>query len=376
MSRVLLAFEPPDGGVAENVLQLALGLGAHGWEVELAGPLDARIYPEIDAANITVHRLPLVRGYGSPRNDLAALKGLRGLLRSGSYALVHCHSAKAGVLGRIAARTAGVPAVYSPHCFPFVGEFSRRRTLFATAVERLLAPLSAAIICVCEDERRRGLEARVGDPQRLRVVLNGCDACDPTVPLDEELLAMRARGPLAAVVSVLRAQKSVDVFVEAATTVLDGLPDAQLAVVGEGPLLEELRALADSRGLLGDERFAFLPYQAPATRHLRAIDAFVLPSSWEGLPIGVLEALACGVPQIATDVGGTGEAVGPDTGVLVPARDPQALARALIELLGDPARRERMSAASTHRHAEQFTVERMVAQTTAIYADVLSGPQS
>jgi glycosyltransferase involved in cell wall biosynthesis len=396
MSRVLLAFEPPDGGVAENVLQLARGLGAHGWEVELAGPLEARIYPDASAAGVRIHRLPFVRGYGSPRDDLAALRGLRALLRNGSYELVHCHSAKAGVLGRLAARSLRVPAVYSPHCFPFVGEFGRPRRVFATTVERLLAPLSAAIVCVCEDERQRGLDARVGDRSRLRVVLNGCEACDPTIAPDQTLLELQARGPLAAVVSVLRAQKSVDVFIEAAGRVLARVPEAQLAVVGEGPLLEDLRTLAGARGLLEGGRLVFLPFQAPAARHLRAIDVFVLPSSWEGLPIGVLEALACGVPQVATDVGGTGEAVGGETvgrkavgaaaigreaadtatGLLVPPHDPEALAAALIELLEDPDRRARMARASIARHAEHFTLERMVAETAAVYVDAVAGAGS
>ena len=96
----------------------------------------------------------------------------------------------------------------------------------------------------------------------------------------------------------------------------------------------------------------------------------MLPSGWEALPIGVLEALACGVPQVATDVGGTGEAVSAETGVLVPPGDPSALADALVALLGDPARRAAMAEASVARHRERFTVERMVAETAAVYASL------
>jgi glycosyltransferase involved in cell wall biosynthesis len=98
----------------------------------------------------------------------------------------------------------------------------------------------------------------------------------------------------------------------------------------------------------------------------------VLPSSWEAFPIGVLEALACGVPQVATDVGGTGEAVAPDTGVLVPPHDPAALASGVSALLADPGRRAQMAAASRARHAQRFGVERMVAATAAVYEEVLS----
>jgi glycosyltransferase involved in cell wall biosynthesis len=144
------------------------------------------------------------------------------------------------------------------------------------------------------------------------------------------------------------------------------MPAATIAVIGDGPELQALRAAADPR-------VVFAPFHAPAARHLRALDVYVLPSAWEAFPIGVLEALACGVPQVATDVGGTREAVTPDTGILVPPSDPRALADAVIALLRDPARRERMAAASRARHAAHFTVERMVAETAAVYDAVLAG---
>ncbi len=97
----------------------------------------------------------------------------------------------------------------------------------------------------------------------------------------------------------------------------------------------------------------------------------MLPSSWEAFPIGVLEAMACGVPQVATDVGGTREAVTAESGILIAPRDATALADAVIELLDDPQRRERMSAVSRTLHAQRFTVERMVAGTAAVYDAVL-----
>jgi glycosyltransferase involved in cell wall biosynthesis len=109
---------------------------------------------------------------------------------------------------------------------------------------------------------------------------------------------------------------------------------------------------------------------------LLALDVYVLPSGWEAFPIGLLEAQACGVPQVATDVGGNREAVVAETGVLVPPADPDALADALIGLLRDPERRAAMARASRARHAELFTVDRMVARTAAVYDSVLGGAVS
>ncbi len=373
MARILLVFEPPDGGVAENVAQLASQLSAHGFGVEAVGPPRARIDPVLAAAGVAVHRLPLRRGYGAPADDAAALRGLIRLLRGKRYDLVHCHSAKAGVLGRLAAAACRVPAVYSPHSFPFIGDFSEARRCFATATERLLAPLTRRIICVCEAERRVAREAGLADDGRLQVVLNGSAPCDGSAEIDPRLSALREGGVLAASVAVLRPQKRVDVLIDAAPLVLERMPEARIAVVGEGPLRTELESLARRRGLMDDARFAFVDYEGPPSRHLRALDLYVLSSSWEGLPIGVLEALACGVPQVATDVGGTGEAVSAQTGVLVPRADPAALAEAMLALLGDATRRHAMARASRELHTERFGVQRMVAETAAVYRQALAG---
>jgi glycosyltransferase involved in cell wall biosynthesis len=369
--RVLLAFEPPDGGVAENVGQLAGGLGAHGWDVALAGPQDALPYADVEPRGTPIHRLPFRRGYGNPAADAAALRGLLALLSDDPPDLLHCHSAKAGVLGRIAARATGTPVVYTPHCFPFIGEFGTPRRLFATNVERFLGRLGGDIICVCEDERRVGLAAKVAPPGALHVVHNGCGPCPGADP-DAALAALREQGPTAAAIAVLREQKSLHVLIDAVPIVLAKVPTARIAIVGDGPLRDQLHAHAARLGLDTDERFAFLPFQAPSARALRALDVYVLPSSWEAFPIGVLEALACGVPQVATDVGGTGEAVTPETGRLVPPHDPPALAEALAELLADEAKRAAMGEASRARHAERFGIERMVAATAEVYAKALT----
>ena len=371
MPRVLQVFEPPDGGVARQVLTLCEGLLDRGWEVEVIGPQDAIIDERLEELGVRRHRLPLQRGFTSPGRDLVALRGTLSAVRRLEPDLVHCHSAKAGVVGRIAARVAQRPLLYSPHCWPFVGDFGWRRRVFAWGVERALAPLTTAFVCVCEDERQRAIETGLDAGRRLWRVYNGCPPCAAGAE-DPTLREMREHGPTAAAVTVLREQKSVDVLIDAAPHVFAALPDARIAVVGDGPLSGDLRRRARERGLEGDERFAFLPFAGSSAPHLRAVDVYVLPSAWEAFPIGVLEALACGVPQVATDVGGTSEAVTDETGLLVPPHDPEALAAAIVALLSDPERRAALSAASRRGHAERFEATRMIADTERVYRGVLA----
>jgi glycosyltransferase involved in cell wall biosynthesis len=371
--RVLLVFEPPDGGVPEHVGELACGLDAHGWEAEVAGPLEAALYRTLAERGVPVHRLPLRRGYSRPDAEARALSELIALSRERDFDLVHCHASKAGVLGRLAALASGTPSLYSPHCFAFTAELGASWRVASTAIERALGRIpSSAILCVCESERQVALRARVGTPGRLFVVRNGCRPCPERIPPDPAVAALGSRGPIAGAVAALREQKQLDVLIEATPLILAREPEAGVAVVGDGPLHEQLQACAARMGLDSDERFALLPFTPPAARALKALDVYVLPSSWEAFPIGILEALACGVPQVVTDVGGNAEAIGADTGVLVPPRDPAALADAVVALLGDPARRAAAAEASRRRHAEHFGISRMVAETVSVYESVIA----
>ncbi len=363
MPRCLLVFEPPDGGVAMHVAALAQALPAHGWSVLVAGPAEAIVYPELEHAGVELVRLPIGRAL-RPRPYGSALRQLTRL--AASVDLVHGHSSKAGAIARVAALRAHTPCVYTPHCYGFVGPVGAKRKLAATAIEGALGRVTAATICVADEERRLAARYRVTPRERLHVVHNGCPPCaDGAAPLPA-LAALAAEGPLAACVTVLREQKGVDVFLDAAPLVLERRPDARLAVVGNGDLRGPLEAQAAALGL--GPRLRFVDFEPPAARALASLDVFVLPSRWEAFPISVLEALACGVPQVATAVGGTAEAVAEGvTGLLCPPEDAAALADRIVALLGDAERRERMAAASRARHAELFTLERMTVGTAEVY---------
>ncbi len=354
-------------------MRLALGLDAHGIACEVAGPIDAAPYRELAAAGIPVRRLALGRGYGRPVRDATALAALVGLLRDGGFDLLHAHAAKAGALGRLAARPAGIPAVYSPHCLPFVGQHSRGRRAVTMGLERLLAPLTATMLCVCEEEREVALAHGLAAPDRAVVVLNGAAPRAPDGPGDPRLRTLRGpHGLLVGAVTVLRDQKGLTDLVAAAPRILAAVPEARIAIVGNGPCWAQLEAQIAALAPADAARVALLSFEGPAARHLRELDIYVLPSRWEALPIGALEAMACGVPQVTSAVGGVPEAVTRDTGVLTSPGDPVALADGVIALPRDPVRRAALARGSVARHARWFGVERMVAATAEVYAATLA----
>jgi len=345
----------------------------HGWSVCVAGPERSSIRARLDAA--AVEYLPvahLSRRSRSPTAPLRALMSLDTWLARNPVDVIHCHSSMAGVLGRLLGPRRGVPVVYSPHCFAFLRDLGPLARTVPAVVERLLAPRTAAFVCVCEAERRAALRL-MSSPDRAHRIYNGVPDPPSDVRPAQALLDFKGDGLLVGAMTVLREQKRVDVLIDAIPTVLAAVPDARFAIVGNGPLRPELEQRAGALGLSGDRRFAFFDFDPPSERYLSAFDLYVLSSAWEAMPVGILEALACGVPQIVTRVGGTPEAVTNETGRLVAPKHPDALAGAIVAMLRSSQSRADARAASRARHRALFDADRMVRETVAVYASVSNG---
>lgn len=354
--------QPTDGGVFEHVARLCSGLAARGHEPFVAGPfrgrpagLEADVIPIEFVRDIALHA------------DARAAAATARVVRRVRPSLVHAHSSKAGALARIArpgfART---PLVYTPHGYAFAGHFEseaeRRRFRLA---ERALAPLASIVLCVCEAERL--LAAQLGPASRTRMVHNGVPEPMPTPPHPAVELLSR-RGPVVGVLTLLRRGKGIETLVDALPGLLAAHPDASVVVAGEGVDREQLEARAQSRGV------AHALHLIGATDGpmplLSGADVFVSASWAESFPYNVLEAMAAGVPIVATDVGGTGEAIEHDvTGLLVRARDPDALGGAISELLSDRKRAARLAGEARVRQERLFTVGRMIDRTLEVYAE-------
>jgi glycosyltransferase involved in cell wall biosynthesis len=355
-----------DGGVARVVVQLVraqLTAGAHPVVACPDGPL-ATTLRTLGAE---------VRHWSATRSPGPALaretRSLARLVEDVRPELVHAHSAKAGLAGRLAVR-GRIPTVFQPHAWSFEAAGGTTAAL-ALGWERFGARWAHRTVCVSEAERERGV--RAGIAGRWTVVPNGID---PEVFRPAAVDSVRATlppavqdtAPLVVCVGRLCPQKGQDVLLRAWPQVERRVPGARLALVGDGPDRERLAASAPESVLFAGA----VPDTAP---WYRAADLVVLPSRWEGMALAPLEAMACGRPVVLTDVDGSRESLpaGLASRCLVPPRDPAALAASLSDLLRDPPLRESLGLQGRRHVLAAHDVRHTAEAIGDVYRELLGG---
>ncbi len=354
------------GGAQRYVATLVPLLGEH-YDVAVAAHGDGYLREATEAAGVRFIPLEHVRRPIAPREDLRGLRELVRLLRAARPDVVHVNSSKAAVLGRLAAPLAGVRVrVFTVHGWAFKAHSGLLARAYLWA-DRLMRPLTTTTICVAESERAAGLAAGTCAASSTVVIPNA-------VGLDVPRAQPGARAPLRVLaVGRLREPKDFVTLVRAAARLEASAVAVRIA--GDGPDRPALEAEIARLGV-GD-RVELLGERADVPELLAAADAFVLPSLSEGMPISVLEAMAAGLPVVASDVGGVGELVRDgETGALVAAGDSAALADALARLASDPAAPARQGQAGRRRVETEFSPAAFRAAHLAAYDAALAGRRS
>ncbi|MFF7485681.1 glycosyltransferase family 4 protein [Streptomyces luteogriseus] len=362
--RVLHVTQPVDGGVARVVTDLAGAQLAAGLRVTVACP-DSPLAARLAALGADVRHWAATRAPGPSLADEA--RRLARIVEDVRPCLVHAHSAKAGLAGRLAVR-GRIPTVFQPHAWSFEAVDGVTAAL-ARGWERWGARWAARVVCVSEAERRRGVEA--GIRGRWSVVPNGIDV-ERFRPADAGAVRARLlpdgdpRAPLVVCVGRLCRQKGQDVLLTAWESVLRRVPGARLVLVGDGPDHGRLRALAPGSVLFAGDVADVVPWY-------QAADLVVLPSRWEGMALAPLEAMACGRPVVVTDVGGARESLPPGLlpHCLVPAPAPAALAAALTGLLLDPPLRAALGDQGRRHVLSTHDVRRTAQAVADVYRELL-----
>lgn len=365
--RILYAITRSDavGGASIHVRDLARHMQSAGHQVLVLTGGEGPVTSLLRAAGVPFLPLRFLCRSIRPWRDFQAFAEMARAIQMFRPDLVSLHTAKAGWLGRAACARLGIPALYTPHGWSIGGRLSRLGDPILGFAERVAARWAAAIICVCEFERRLALTRRIAPPERLRVILNGVHDIPPA------LLADPSQSP-PRLISVARFQAPKDFQTLLLSLEALRAEPWELDLVGDGPLLPQLQTLAARLSLAS--RIRFLGYQPDPAEALSQAQIFVLSTRFEAFPRSILEALRAGLPVVATAVGGIPEAVEERVnGFLARPGDPASLASTLRPLLSDPLLRKQLGAAARRTYLERFRFERMARETQAAYDTVKEG---
>lgn len=277
----------------------------------------------------------------------------------------------------MAARAAGVPiVVHTFHGHIFEGYFSPGLAKTFLAVERLLAMLTTRVIALSEGQRQELLALKIGSEEKLAVLPLGLEldpflGCAAKSGQLRKELGLPEEERLVGIVGRLVPIKGHEIFLQAAKVVMERFPSCRFLIVGDGPERLKLQEMAATLGLAS--RVLFLGWRRDLDRIYADLDLLVLSSSNEGTPVSLIEAMAAGVPVVATRVGGVKDLMTRDeTGLLVPPGDAQALALGIVTLLNDPERARRMAKAGKERAYPFYDAKSLIVRTEQFYRELVA----
>jgi glycosyltransferase involved in cell wall biosynthesis len=368
------------GGAQDNTLLTVKGHSRDRYEVHLAAGQDETDWVDRGREYADAFYLfPALYRSVSPIADIQVLSQLTRFIKEHNYDIVHTHSAKAGTVGRIAARRANVPIII--HTFHSFGwqvahtfHTSSRRNYTASIkkrlyilIERYVASISDALITVSELNKEEAIDLNRAPAENFTNIYSGIDQSRFKVNVNRiekcRNLRLNPDQPIVGTIGRLSIQKAPLDFITAAKIVLQQKPDIQFIMVGDGPLAPEVRQA------IGDEpRIKVLGYRDDVPEILSILDVFALSSLWEGLGRALTEAMIMGVPVAVTAVDGVPELVThQETGLLSPLQDPIQLAKNVVWLLEHPKAAREIGQRAREHVVPNFGVKQMVDKIETLY---------
>jgi glycosyltransferase involved in cell wall biosynthesis len=358
----------PVGGAQVHVRDLASALLGRGHQPAVLTSGGGAYTEALRAAGVPTFILRSLQAPINPIGDLRALFEIRRTLKRLGPDLISTHSSKAGILGRIAGRSLGIPVVFTAHGWAFTPGVPSREAAIYARIEKLAAPLASRVITVSEFDRQLALARGVVNGRKVLTIHNGMPDIGP------ELRGDPARSPVRmAMVARFEPQKDHVTLLHA----LAGLMEQawNLDLIGDGPLQPSISQLSTALGLA--DRVRFWGQRNDVDAILAQVQVVLLITNWEGFPRSILEAMRAGLPVVSSAVGGVAESVRDgETGFIVSRGDVTGLRKRLKQLLDDSELRARMGRSGRLQYENHFTLERTVEETLAVYQEVVNGKRS
>lgn len=369
------------GGAQQNTLWTTQNLDPKKWEVILicgkGGFLESAGIEASQKSGFRLFFIPSLRREINPFYDLIACVRLILFFLKEKPDLVHTHSSKAGILGRIAAWVAGVKIIV--HTYHGFGFHDRQNSLVKkiyVILERFCARVSAALVFVSRANWNYAFQNGIGPESRFHLIRSGVDLSRfPAVVKDPGLkkkeLGFGVDNPLIISIGNLKPQKNPSDFLELAAEILKNFPEARFLFIGDGPLRADVQRQIAGLGL--DQKIKLLGWRKDAAEWLSVADVFVLTSLWEGLPRSLVEAMKSGLPCVAYAVDGICDLIQDgENGYLAPIKNVKVLSEKVSLLLKNSILRENMARRATASITEEFDITGMVNAQERLYLELLN----
>jgi len=370
------------GGAQKQLLSLINNLDKEVYDIFLFTAKDGFLINEVAFIDkLTLYRSIFLERSINLFKDALALSEIYSFIRKNRIQIVHTHSSKAGILGRFAAKLAKTPIIiHTVHGWSFHNYQSRIINYFYLILEKICANFTDKIIVVSNFDRNRGLKNSIGGGKQYILIRYGID--DSKFKNREgrndvrKALGLNNTDLVVGMIACFKPQKAPLDFIKLAAAIKGRFSDVKFILVGDGVLRKKVSDLVKKLNL--ENQVVLSGWRDDIPLILSAFDVFVLTSLWEGLPIAVLEAMACGVALVATDTGGIGEAViDGQTGYLAQTGDIVSMQDKVEELLKNSRRRDefiRLSKAVID--SQEFSLSNMVKNTQGLYSDLLKEGQN
>jgi glycosyltransferase involved in cell wall biosynthesis len=369
------------GGATETVISIASGLKNKSLEVDIiAGPnveLEGDMYDESNKLGLNVITIPTLKREIHPLYDLITIVNLFRIIKKGKYTVVHTHSSKAGILGRWAAWMAGCKSiVHTVHGWGFNDSQNLTMKTVIVFLEKVTAIITTKIVCVTSLDIEKGIKKGIGHRNQYTIIRSGIDLkkyLNGTISKNiiRKSLNINDNEFVIGTVTRFSLQKSpLDTILSFSDVINKGYKHAKLIMVGDGPLLNDSKILTQKLSLT--EKIIFTGIRTDIPEILKSLDVFVLSSLWEGLPRVIIQAMASGIPVIATNIDGNSEIIKNGiSGILTEPKQPIQMSDAIIHLIENPNDRVNF-VENAKQHLIEFDENKMVEETQILYQKLIS----
>ena len=365
----------PIGGAQDNTLYTVELLNKDKYDISLSCNLNGELVSRAKKVkHLKLYDVPNLRREVSIINDIRAFLYLYKFIKKENFTIIHTHSSKAGFLGRIAAMLNKTPIViHTIHGFAFHDYMNSFKKNIFIYLEKLSAKWTHGLVTVSNLNKKKVVDLGIAPIEKLKNIYSGIDL---TLFINEKNdqfrkeLNLDSNHLLLGSVGRLSNQKDPITMIEAFCIVIKRFPNAHLTLVGDGELRDEILIKINQLQLNG--RVHLTGNKNDPWKIYHSLDLFIMSSIYEGLGRSITEALSCGVPVVCTSVEGVPEIVRDnETGILVPPKDPGALATGIIKSLNDMDNARKMAEEGRKFVNENFDVKKMVDDIDTLYDTLL-----